>query len=102
MADRRPRVAVIGAGMAGRAQAAGYRNLHSLNGDAVPTVKRVAIADANRLLAADLAGKFEIERAETSWEAIPGPDRRRRPGLRRWGCRRPGPSAAGRPRRGSR
>ena len=30
------RVAVIGAGMAGRAHAAGYRNLHSLYGDGVP------------------------------------------------------------------
>ncbi len=70
MADRTIRVAVIGAGMAGRAHAAGYRNLHSLYGDAVPKVKLVAIADANRPLAADLAGKFEVERVETDWEAI--------------------------------
>ena len=33
-------------------------------------MKLVAVADANRRLAADLAGKFEIERVETSWEAI--------------------------------
>ncbi len=70
MADRAIRVAVIGAGMAGRAHAAGYRNLRSLYGDAAPRVKLVAIADANRPLAADLAGKFEVERVETDWEAI--------------------------------
>lgn len=70
MPDRTIRVAVIGSGMAGRAHAAGQRNLRSLYGDAVPTVKLVAIADANRPLAADPAGKFEVERVETHWEAI--------------------------------
>jgi predicted dehydrogenase len=70
MADRAIRVAVVGAGMAGRAHAAGYRSLHSLYGDAVPGVRLVAVADANRSLADDLAGKFGFERVETSWEAI--------------------------------
>lgn len=70
MADRTLRVAVIGAGMAGRAHAAGYRNVRSLYGDRVPRVKLVAVADANRALAGDLASKFEFERIETSWEAV--------------------------------
>ena len=56
--------------MAGRAHAAGYRNVRALYGDAVPRVKPVAIADANRRLAADLADRFAFERVETSWEAI--------------------------------
>ena len=70
MSERAIRVAVLGAGMAGRAHAAGYRSLKSLYGDAVPDVKAVAVADANRPLAADLAGKFGFERVETSWEAV--------------------------------
>ena len=70
MLEREIRVAVIGAGMAGRAHAAGYRNLTSLYGDAVPRAKLVAVADANRPLATDLAAKFGFERVETSWEAI--------------------------------
>ncbi len=70
MSEREIRVAVIGAGMAGRAHAAGYHNLRSLYGDVVPRVKPVAVADANGVLAADLAAKFGFERVETSWEAV--------------------------------
>jgi predicted dehydrogenase len=70
MSEREIKVAVVGAGMAGRAHAAGYRNLRSLYGDAVPKVKLVAVADANRALAADLAAKFGFERVEMSWEAV--------------------------------
>lgn len=70
MTTRTIRVAVIGAGMAGRAHAAGYRSLRALYGDAVPEVTLVAVADANRPLAEDLARKYEFERVETNWEAI--------------------------------
>jgi predicted dehydrogenase len=70
MSERGIRVAVIGAGMAGRAHAAGYRNARSLYGDTVPDVKLVAVADANRAVAADLAAKFGFDRVESSWEAI--------------------------------
>lgn len=70
MADRELRVAVVGAGMAGRAHAAGYRSLRATYGDRLPPVKPVAIADQNRALAADLADRFGFERVETSWEAV--------------------------------
>jgi predicted dehydrogenase len=64
------RVAVIGAGMAGRAHAAGYANLRSTYGDSVPSVRLVALADQNVALATDLAGRFGFERVESRWEAI--------------------------------
>ncbi len=70
MGERGLGVAVIGAGMAGRAHAAGYRNLRSIYGDAVPPVRLVAVADANPTLAADLASRFGFERVESSWEAV--------------------------------
>ncbi len=56
--------------MAGRAHAAGYRSLRSLYGDAVPGVELVAVVDANRTLADDLADKFGFGRVETRWEAV--------------------------------
>ena len=40
-------VAVIGAGMAGRAHAAGYRSATTLYGGGLPAVRLVAIADVN-------------------------------------------------------
>ena len=70
MPEREVRVAVIGAGMAGRAHAAGYRNVRSLYGDLVPRVRPVAVADANRPLATELAAKFGFDRVASRWEAI--------------------------------
>jgi len=63
-------VAVIGAGMAGRSHAAGYRNATSLYDTAALRVRPVAIADINPAFAEDTARRFGYERAETTWQAI--------------------------------
>jgi predicted dehydrogenase len=63
-------VAVIGAGMAGRAHAAGYRSAATLYGEGLPRVRLVAVADVNPAFAADTARRFGFERAETGWEAV--------------------------------
>jgi hypothetical protein len=63
-------VAVIGAGMAGRSHAAGYRSATTCYGAALPPVDLVAIADVNGTFAADTARRFGYARAETSWQAV--------------------------------
>jgi predicted dehydrogenase len=63
-------VAVIGAGMAGRAHAAGYRGASTLYDEGLPEVRLVAVADANPAFAADTARRFGFERAETDWQAV--------------------------------
>src|SRR5215207_9853243 len=63
-------VAVIGAGMAGRSHAAGYRTATTLYGEGLPPINLVAIADLNEAFAADTARRFGFDRAETSWQAI--------------------------------
>ncbi len=63
-------VAVIGAGMAGRAHASGYRSAPAVFGTDLPDVRLVAIADTYRPFAVDTARRYGYERAETSWEAI--------------------------------
>src|ERR1700761_2255959 len=63
-------VAVIGAGMAGRAHAHGYRAAPGVFGSELPPVRLVAIADAYEPFARDTAQRYGYERAETSWEAI--------------------------------
>ena len=63
-------VAVIGAGMAGRAHANGYRSAPTVFGGGLPPVRLVAIADAYEPFAVDTAQRYGYERAETSWEAI--------------------------------
>ncbi|HEY8716980.1 Gfo/Idh/MocA family oxidoreductase [Pengzhenrongella sp.] len=63
-------VAVIGAGMAGRAHAAGYRSATTAYGPGLPEIRLVAIADLNPQFAQDTARRFGYERAETSWQAI--------------------------------
>ena len=63
-------VAVIGAGMAGRAHASGYRSAPAVFGTDLPDVRLVAIADAYEPFAADTARRFGYQRAETSWQAI--------------------------------
>jgi predicted dehydrogenase len=63
-------VAVIGAGMAGRAHANGYRSAPTVFGGGLPRVRLVAIADAYEPFAVDTAQRYGYERAETSWEAI--------------------------------
>src|SRR5688500_20181897 len=63
-------VAVIGAGMVGRAHAAGYRVASQLYDLDLPEIRLVAIADAHEPFAVDGAKRFGYERAETSWQAI--------------------------------
>src|SRR5690242_11109578 len=63
-------VAVIGAGMAGRAHAAGYRSATTVFEPGLPDVRLVAIADLNEKFATDAARRYGYERAESSWQAI--------------------------------
>ena len=63
-------VAVIGAGMAGRAHAAGYRSATTLYDAGLPEVRLVAIADVNAEFAADTARRFGYRRTEPGWEAV--------------------------------
>ena len=63
-------VAVIGAGMAGRSHAAGYRTASTLYREGLPEVRLVAVADVNPAFATDTARRFGYERAETGWEAV--------------------------------
>ena len=71
-------VAVIGAGMVGRAHAAGYRVATQLYDLDLPDVRLVAIADAHEPFAVDAAQRFGYERPETVWQAIVDAPRRRR------------------------
>ncbi|WP_328364311.1 Gfo/Idh/MocA family oxidoreductase [Streptomyces sp. NBC_00445] len=64
------RVAVIGAGMAGRAHLNGYRQAATLYGAGLPEVRLVAVADAHEPFARDAARRYGYERAETDWRAI--------------------------------
>jgi predicted dehydrogenase len=71
MADRGPvGVAVVGAGMAGRAHAAAYRTAATLYGLDRPAVRLVAVADPNRPLAQDVARRYGYQRAEADWAAV--------------------------------
>ncbi len=63
-------VAVIGAGMAGRAHASGYRSAPAVFATELPEVRLVAIADAHEPFAVDTARRYGYQRAETSWQAI--------------------------------
>jgi predicted dehydrogenase len=67
-------VAVVGAGMAGRAHAAGYRSASTLYGEGLPGIRLAAIADVNPAFATDTARRFGFERAETGWEAVAAAD----------------------------
>jgi predicted dehydrogenase len=74
MTDSSIGVAVIGAGMAGRAHAAGYRSASTVYGEGLPEVRLAAIADVNPAFAADTARRFGYERAEGGWEAVAAAD----------------------------
>src|SRR5829696_4439799 len=74
MADSSIGVAVIGAGMAGRAHAAGYRSASTVYGEGLPEIRLAAIADVNPAFAADTARRFGYERAEGGWEAVAAAD----------------------------
>ena len=61
---------VIGAGMAGRSHAAGYRSVNTVFGEGLPPVRLAAIADANEQLARDAARRYGFEKAVLSWEEV--------------------------------
>jgi predicted dehydrogenase len=63
-------VAVIGAGMAGRSHAAGYRSATTTYAPGLPEVRLAAIADVNEQFAADTARRFGYARVETTWQAV--------------------------------
>ena len=63
-------VAVIGAGMAGRSHAAGYRMVNTVFGEGLPPIRLAAVADANTALAEDGARRYGYEKALPSWEAV--------------------------------
>ena len=63
-------VAVIGAGMAGKAHAAGYRTAPTVYDSTLPPVRLVSIADAYAPLAESTARRFGFERFDTSWQAV--------------------------------
>ena len=70
MSQQHVSVAVIGAGMAGRSHAAGYRQATTVFGRGLPPVRLAAIADANVALAEDAADRYGFEKALPSWEAV--------------------------------
>jgi len=67
-------VAVIGAGMAGRAHAAAYRTASALYSPVLPPVRLVFIGDVNAEFGSLAARRFGYERNDTSWQAIAAAD----------------------------
>jgi len=63
-------VAVIGAGMAGKAHAAAYRLATTVYNASLPPVRLVSIADVYEPAAKETAERFGYERHDTSWQAI--------------------------------
>jgi predicted dehydrogenase len=63
-------VAVIGAGMAGRAHAAAYRIAPTLYESTLPDLRLVSIGDVSPELGSLAARRFGYERNDTSWQAI--------------------------------
>ena len=63
-------VAVIGAGMAGRAHAHGYRSAGAVFSAGLPPVRLVSVADINAELAASTGQQYGFERSDTSWQDI--------------------------------
>lgn len=63
-------VAVIGAGMAGRAHLAGYRAATAIHAAGLPEVRFVAVGDVNATVAKEAANRFGYQRAESDWQAV--------------------------------
>jgi predicted dehydrogenase len=63
-------IAVIGAGMAGRAHAAAYRSAPTLYASTLPPLRYVSIGDVSPEFGALAAQRFGYERSDTSWQAI--------------------------------
>ncbi|RDH97867.1 putative dehydrogenase [Curtobacterium sp. AG1037] len=67
-------VAVIGAGMAGKAHMAAWRNAPSLFAPTLPPVRLVSVGDVDEPLAAAASRRFGYERHDTDWRAIAAAD----------------------------
>ncbi|WIB59494.1 Gfo/Idh/MocA family oxidoreductase [Curtobacterium sp. MCLR17_007] len=67
-------VAVIGAGMAGKAHMAAWRNAPSLFDSTLPPVRLVSVGDVFEPLAAETAARFGYARHDTDWRAIAAAD----------------------------
>jgi predicted dehydrogenase len=63
-------VAVIGAGMVGRAHANAFRNAATVFELDRPAPRLVAIADLHQPFAADAAARYGYSRAESDWRAV--------------------------------
>src|SRR6476660_1143627 len=63
-------VAVIGAGMAGKAHAAAYRTAPTLYNPVLPPIRLVSIGDVNAEFGSLAARRFGYQRHDTSWQAI--------------------------------
>lgn len=63
-------VAVIGAGMAGRSHANGYRQANTIHGGGLPKIRLAAIADMNLELAQSVADRYGFEKAVGSWQEV--------------------------------
>lgn len=63
-------VAVIGAGMAGRAHCAGYRTAPTLFDPPLPPIRYAAVIDANEAVAADAATRYGYERSGSDWRTL--------------------------------
>jgi predicted dehydrogenase len=63
-------IAVIGAGMAGRAHAAAYRIAPTLYQSTLPPLRFISIGDVSPELGSLAARRFGYERSDTSWQAI--------------------------------
>jgi predicted dehydrogenase len=70
MSQQQVSVAVIGAGMAGRSHAAGYRQANTVFGRGLPPIRLATIADANKELAEDAADRYGFDNAVSSWEEV--------------------------------
>jgi predicted dehydrogenase len=63
-------VAVIGAGMAGRAHCAGYRSAPTLFDPPLPPIRYAAVIDADEGVAKDAAARYGYERHGTDWREL--------------------------------
>lgn len=70
MATKPLGIAVIGAGMAGKAHAAAYRSAPTVFESTLPDLNYVSICDAYEPLAASTAKRFGFSRHDTDWTAI--------------------------------
>ena len=63
-------IAVIGAGMAGKAHAAAYRVAPTLYASTLPDLRYVSIGDVNAEVGRAAARHYDYERSDTDWRAI--------------------------------